>query len=95
MERWTFGVLESGIDPQGIGTLGMLLNLFATLALTGLFPPPTEKTQQLIDTIREPEYGGPGLEIEEAPSRWHPPAETEIDSHTVIAPQYPLIRHPS
>ena len=68
MERWTFGILETGIDPQGIGTLGMLLNLGITLGLAGWFPPPTDKTRQLIDTIREPESAGPAVRIEEAPS---------------------------
>jgi cation/acetate symporter len=68
MERWTFGVLETGIDPQGIGTLGMLFNLAVTLTLTRFFPPPSDTTRQLIDSIREPEGGGPAIHIEEAVS---------------------------
>jgi cation/acetate symporter len=68
MERWTFGVLESGVDPQGIGTIGMLLNLTVTLGLTGFFPPPSPATQELVDGIREPEAAGPALEIEESVS---------------------------
>jgi cation/acetate symporter len=68
MERWTFGILTTGIDPQGIGTLGMLLNLAVTLSLTGLCPPPTEATRALIDSIREPEGASPAMRIEEAPS---------------------------
>jgi cation/acetate symporter len=66
MERWTLGILETGIDPQGVGTLGMLLNLTVTLALTRLCPPPSEKTRQLIDSIREPEAAGPAVRIEQS-----------------------------
>ena len=44
-----------GLNAQGIGTLGMLLNFAVTLALMPLFPPPSAKVQAMIDTIREPE----------------------------------------
>src|SRR5690606_1769164 len=66
MERWTFGAFEAGVDPQGVGTLGMLLNFAVTLALTPLFPPPDAQTMALIDSVREPEGGGPAVEIETA-----------------------------
>ena len=66
MQPWTFGVLENGISPQGIGTIGMLLNFGVTLALTPLFPPPNEKVQRMIDAVREPEGEGPALEMESA-----------------------------
>jgi cation/acetate symporter len=68
MERWTFGVLDNGIDPQGIGTLGMVLNFAVTLGLTPFFDPPSEATRQLVDGIREPESPGPALEIETSAS---------------------------
>jgi cation/acetate symporter len=68
MERWTFGVLDNGIDPQGIGTLGMVLNFAVTLGLTPSFDPPSEATRQLVDGIREPESPGPALEIETSAS---------------------------
>lgn len=61
MPRWCFG-----IGPQGIGTIGMLLNFAVTLALTPLFAPPSEAVQRLVDSIREPEGAGPGLAIEAA-----------------------------
>lgn len=67
MERWTFFVVESGINPQGIGTIGMLLNFAVTLALTPFCAAPSEKTQAMIDSIREPEGVGPAVEIETAP----------------------------
>ncbi|MEM7808942.1 MAG: hypothetical protein AAF561_12610, partial [Planctomycetota bacterium] len=49
-QPWLFG-----LNAQGIGTLGMVLNFAVTLALMPLFPPPSEKVQAMIDTIREPE----------------------------------------
>jgi len=68
MERWTFGVLTNGIDPQGIGTIGMMLNFAVTLGLTRFFPPPGTETCALIDSIREPEDAGAAVKIETAPS---------------------------
>ncbi len=60
MERW------AGIDPQGIGTIGMVLNFAVTLGLTRFFPPPSQETRKLIDRIREPEHAGPAVPIETA-----------------------------
>ena len=55
-----------GINPQGIGTVGMALNFLITLALTPFFPPPDETTQQLIDSVREPEGSSPAVHIDAA-----------------------------
>lgn len=60
-EPWFFG-----INAQGIGTIGMLLNFIVTLGLTPLCKPPSEKTKQLIDSVREPEMAGDGIDIESA-----------------------------
>lgn len=60
--RWFFG-----IDAQGIGTVGMLLNFVVTLALTPFFPGPSEKVKEMIDSVREPEGFGPAVDIETAP----------------------------
>jgi len=60
--QWCFG-----INAQGIGTLGMALNFVVTLALTPLFPPPSQATRDLVDSVREPEGAGPAVEIEAAP----------------------------
>ncbi len=57
--KWCFG-----INAQGIGTVGMLLNFVITLSLTPLFPPPSQATQDLVDSVREPEGAGPPVEIE-------------------------------
>ena len=69
MERWTFGILPNGINPQAFGTLGMLLNFVVTLAMTPLYPAPSQATQDLVDSIREPEGVGPAVVIESAPER--------------------------
>jgi len=66
MEPWTFGVLEQGINPQGIGVIGMLLNFAVTLSLTPLFRGPTDAAKAMIDSVREPEGFGPAARIEQA-----------------------------
>jgi cation/acetate symporter len=66
MAPWTFGFLEQGINPQGIGVIGMLLNFGITLALTPLFAPPSQEAQDMIDSVREPEGFGPAARIEQA-----------------------------
>eukprot|EP00752_Nemacystus_decipiens_P015959 g14264.t1 len=58
---WVFG-----INAQGIGTVGMLLNFVVTLALVPFCKKPSEKTCRLIDSVREPEKAGEGLDIEMA-----------------------------
>lgn len=64
MPRWTFGLSEQGISPQAIGTFGMLLNFAVTLALTPFFRRPSERVQELIRQVREPEESTPAVEIE-------------------------------
>ena len=60
--QWCFG-----INAQGIGTVGMVLNFIVTLALTPMTKPPSQKIKDLVDAVREPEGAGPGVEIEAAP----------------------------
>jgi len=55
MAPWTFGVFERGISPQGIGTIGALLNFGVTLTLTPFFAPPSQASQDMVDQVREPE----------------------------------------
>ncbi len=50
MEPWCLG-----IGPQGIGSVGMLLNFAVTLALTPIFPAPSDRVQRMVESIREPE----------------------------------------
>ncbi len=66
METWTFGIFDSGINPQGIGVIGMLLNFAVTLALTPLFREPGEAAKRMVDSVREPEGFGPATRIEQA-----------------------------
>jgi cation/acetate symporter len=66
MATWTFGLFDSGIKPQGIGTIGMLINFAVTLALTPVFDRPNESIQQMVEAIREPEGAGAAIEIETA-----------------------------
>ena len=67
MQPWTLGLTRQGINPQGIGLFGMLINFAITLVLTPLFPPPSKKAQAMIDSVREPEGASPGIEIETVP----------------------------
>jgi cation/acetate symporter len=61
MPNWCFG-----IGPQGIGSVGMLLNFATTLALTPFFAAPSAEVQRMVDAIREPEGVGPAVDIEAA-----------------------------
>ena len=67
MEPWTFGLFANGINPQGIGTFGMLLNFLVTLTLTPLFPGPTQEVKNMVDSVREPEGIGLSVNIEASP----------------------------
>jgi cation/acetate symporter len=62
MPNWFFG-----IGPQGIGSVGMLINFAVTLGLTPFTRPPSAETQAMIDSIHEPEGAGPAVVIEAAP----------------------------
>ncbi len=62
MPNWCFG-----IEPQGIGVVGMLLNFGVTLALTPFTREPSEDVRTMIDSIHEPEGAGPAVVIEAAP----------------------------
>ena len=57
-EYWWFG-----ISPEGIGTLGMLLNLAVALTVSRFTPPPPERIVQLVDQIRIPRGAGVAHEI--------------------------------
>jgi cation/acetate symporter len=49
-EHWWFG-----ISPEGIGTIGMLLNFAVTYAVSHLTAPPPRHIQELVDDIRVPQ----------------------------------------
>lgn len=48
-ENWWFG-----ISPEGIGTLGMIINMVLTISISRLTPPPSAEIQQLVEDIRIP-----------------------------------------
>ena len=55
MEPWNFGIFDQPISPQGIGTLGMVLNFAVTLTMAPFFPKPSQNIINMIDAVREPE----------------------------------------
>ena len=44
-----------GISPQGIGTLGMVLNFVVTLAISSVTPAPPAEVQELVENVRIPQ----------------------------------------
>tara|TARA_R110000868_G_scaffold378658_3_gene644174 strand:- start:31741 stop:33507 length:1767 start_codon:yes stop_codon:yes gene_type:complete len=48
-ENWWFG-----ISPEGIGTLGMILNLVVSLAIGMIYPEPPQEVQEMVESIRYP-----------------------------------------
>jgi cation/acetate symporter len=48
-ENWWFG-----ISPEGIGTLGMIVNLVVSLAVGMIYPDPPEDVQEMVESIRYP-----------------------------------------
>ncbi|QLE57495.1 sodium:solute symporter family protein [Nostoc sp. TCL26-01] len=49
MQPWFFGV-----SPEGIGTLGMVINLIVTLVVSRLTPPPPPEIQAMVEDLRSP-----------------------------------------
>ena len=47
-----------GISPEGIGSIGMLINFAVGLTVSSMTPPPPQKVQELVEYIRVP--GGTG-----------------------------------
>ncbi len=48
-QRWW-----AGISPEGIGSVGMLLNFAVALSVSRLTPPPPQEVQDMVDSIRIP-----------------------------------------
>jgi cation/acetate symporter len=57
-ENWLLG-----ISPEGIGTLGMLLNFATAIAVCRFTAPPPASVQQLVEDIRIPSGAGEAHEI--------------------------------
>ncbi|MGL5940142.1 MAG: sodium:solute symporter family protein [Waterburya sp.] len=50
MTPWFFGV-----SPEGIGTVGMVLNMLVTFVVSRLTTPPPPEIQQMVEELRSPE----------------------------------------
>ncbi|HSM03197.1 MAG TPA: hypothetical protein VK858_01195, partial [Longimicrobiales bacterium] len=57
-DHWWFG-----ISPEGIGTLGMLLNFAVTMVVSRFTPEPPMDVQILVDGVRVPRGAGAAHEI--------------------------------
>ena len=57
-EHWWFG-----ISPEGIGTLGMVLNFLVSIPISLATPPPSPEVQELVEEIRMPGDAGPPHEL--------------------------------
>ncbi|NEO34137.1 MAG: cation acetate symporter [Symploca sp. SIO3C6] len=49
MPTWFFGV-----SAEGIGTVGMIINLFVTVVVSRLTPPPPTEIQEMVEDLRMP-----------------------------------------
>jgi len=43
-----------GISPEGIGSLGMVINFVVTLLVTAMTPPPPKAVQEQVENLRYP-----------------------------------------
>ena len=50
--------MEQGISPQGIGTVGMVLNFVVTITISYLTPPPPKEVLELVESVRVPKGSG-------------------------------------
>jgi cation/acetate symporter len=55
-EHWWFG-----ISPEGIGTLGMILNFVVSIIISKFTPPPPKHIQDLVEEIRIPRGATSGI----------------------------------
>ncbi|HUF08650.1 MAG TPA: sodium:solute symporter family protein [Rhodothermales bacterium] len=52
-----------GISPEGIGTLGMVLNFVVSITVSAMTPAPPESVQRLVEWIRIPKGAGEAHEV--------------------------------
>lgn len=50
------------ISPEGIGTVGMVVNMLVTIAVSRMTPPPPESIQHLVEDIRIPKGAGDAID---------------------------------
>ncbi|WP_291723826.1 sodium:solute symporter family protein [Bernardetia sp.] len=56
-ENWLFG-----ISPEGIGTLGMVLNVIVSVAIAQFTPAPPQEVQDIVEDIRLPRGAGAAID---------------------------------
>lgn len=56
-EHWLFGV-----SPEGIGTIGMVINFVVSIVVRQFTPPPPQEIQDLVENIRIPKGAGEASE---------------------------------
>jgi cation/acetate symporter len=47
-----------GISPEGIGTIGMILNFIISYVVSSVTPPPPQEVQDMVESIRFPRGAG-------------------------------------
>jgi cation/acetate symporter len=52
-----------GISPEGIGTVGMLINFFVAFFISNITRPPPKEVQDLVERIRIPQGAGEAHEV--------------------------------
>jgi cation/acetate symporter len=65
VEEPFFGPWFFGISAEGIGTIGMLLNLAVTLIISRFTPPPPQHVQAMVAELRIPGHAGPAQVLDE------------------------------
>lgn len=51
-----------GITPEGIGTIGMIINFVVSIVVSKMTPPPPKEIQELVESVRVPRGAGAALE---------------------------------
>jgi cation/acetate symporter len=52
-----------GVSPEGIGTLGMLVNFAVAVSVAAVTAPPPPEVQAMVEEIRVPRGAGAGHEV--------------------------------
>lgn len=65
VEEPFFGPWCFGISAEGIGAVGMVINLVVTLTVSRFTPPPPQHVQDLVSELRIPAHVGPAQVLDE------------------------------
>lgn len=73
MSAWEPGAAKAeywllGISPEGIGSVGMVINFVVAIVVSGFTPPPPRHIQELIEEIRVPVGAGEAHEMQVPPA---------------------------